>query len=87
MEIKEDVLKCTTAELGYGLCRFICEVKRPNGESYSQDSLFYLCLGIQQVGHTHTRSNTLTSDDIILLIFASPSAVLISEWAHGEHIH
>lgn len=51
MEIKEDVLKCTTAELGYGLCRFICEVKRPNGESYSQDSLFYLCLGIQQVGH------------------------------------
>ncbi|CAB1351199.1 unnamed protein product [Coregonus sp. 'balchen'] len=41
MEIKEDVLKCTTAELGYGLCRFICEVKRPNGESYSQDSYLH----------------------------------------------
>uniref|UniRef100_UPI003AAF4BC3 zinc finger MYM-type protein 4-like n=1 Tax=Centroberyx gerrardi TaxID=166262 RepID=UPI003AAF4BC3 len=48
MELKEDVLRCTTAELSYGLCRFIAEVKRPNGEPYSPDSLFYLCLGIQQ---------------------------------------
>ncbi|XP_049890849.1 zinc finger MYM-type protein 4 isoform X3 [Epinephelus moara] len=48
MELKEDVLRCTTAELSYGLCCFISEVKRPNGEPYSPDSLFYLCLGIQQ---------------------------------------
>ncbi|XP_075962361.1 zinc finger MYM-type protein 4 isoform X3 [Anarhichas minor] len=48
MELKEDVLRCTTAELSYGLCCFIAEVKRPNGEPYSPDSLFYLCLGIQQ---------------------------------------
>lgn len=49
MELKEDVLQCTTAELSYGLCCFITELKRPNGEPYSPDSLFYLCLGIQQV--------------------------------------
>ncbi|XP_032391777.1 zinc finger MYM-type protein 4 isoform X1 [Etheostoma spectabile] len=48
MELKEDVLRCTTAELSYGLCCFIAEVKRTNGEPYSPDSLFYLCLGIQQ---------------------------------------
>nr|XP_040044626.1 zinc finger MYM-type protein 4 isoform X1 [Gasterosteus aculeatus aculeatus] len=48
IELKEDVLRCTTAELSYGLCCFIAEVKRPNGEPYSPDSLFYLCLGIQQ---------------------------------------
>ncbi|XP_042290921.1 zinc finger MYM-type protein 4 isoform X1 [Thunnus maccoyii] len=48
MELKEDILRCTTAELSYGLCCFITEVKRPNGEPYSPDSLFYLCLGIQQ---------------------------------------
>ncbi|XP_047460232.1 zinc finger MYM-type protein 4 isoform X2 [Mugil cephalus] len=48
LELKEDVLRCTTTELSYGLCCFIHEVKRPNGESYSPDSLFYLCLGIQQ---------------------------------------
>ncbi|XP_060915066.1 zinc finger MYM-type protein 4-like isoform X1 [Labrus mixtus] len=48
MELKEDILRCTTAELSYGLCCFISEVKRPTGERYSPDSLFYLCLGIQQ---------------------------------------
>ncbi|XP_047239406.1 zinc finger MYM-type protein 4-like isoform X3 [Girardinichthys multiradiatus] len=48
LELKEDILRCTTAELSYGLCCFITEVKRPNGEPYSPDSLFYLCLGIQQ---------------------------------------
>ncbi|CAJ1082996.1 zinc finger MYM-type protein 4 isoform X3 [Xyrichtys novacula] len=48
IELKEDVLRSTTAELSYGLCCFIKEVKRPNGERYSPDSLFYLCLGIQQ---------------------------------------
>lgn len=49
MTIKEDLLKCCTAELSYGLCKFISEVRRPNGEKYSPDSVFYLCLGIQQV--------------------------------------
>ncbi|KAM4725554.1 zinc finger MYM-type protein 4-like isoform 2-T2 [Anableps anableps] len=48
LELKEDILRCTTAELSYGLCCFITEVKRPNGAPYSPDSLFYLCLGIQQ---------------------------------------
>ncbi|TNM92909.1 hypothetical protein fugu_018311 [Takifugu bimaculatus] len=48
MLLKEDVLQCTTAELSYGLCCFISEVKRPNGTPYTPDSLFYLCLGIQQ---------------------------------------
>ncbi|XP_077403925.1 zinc finger MYM-type protein 4-like isoform X2 [Vanacampus margaritifer] len=46
--MKEDLLRCTSAELSYGLCRFISEVRRPSGEHYSADSLFYLCLGIQQ---------------------------------------
>lgn len=49
MVLKEDILQCTTAELSYGLCCFINEVKQPNGEPYSPDNLFYLCLGIQQV--------------------------------------
>lgn len=45
---KENLLRCTSAELSYGLCRFIAEVRRPSGEPYAADSLFYLCLGIQQ---------------------------------------
>lgn len=47
--IKEDVLLCDSAQLGFALSRFIQEVRRPNGETYSADSIFYLCLGIQQV--------------------------------------
>lgn len=49
MTMKEDVLQCTSADLSYGLCRFINEVRRPNGEPYEPDSIYYLCLGIQQV--------------------------------------
>lgn len=48
VDLKEDVLRCTTAELSLGLCFFISEIKRPKGEQYSPDSLYYLCLGIQQ---------------------------------------
>ncbi|KAK7898511.1 hypothetical protein WMY93_019364 [Mugilogobius chulae] len=47
-ELREDVLQCTTAELSLCLCFFISEIKRPNGEPYSPDSLYYLCLGIQK---------------------------------------
>lgn len=47
--VKEDILECNSVELSYALARFIQEVKRPNGETYSPDSIFYLCLGIQQV--------------------------------------
>lgn len=51
MKLKEDILSCTAAELSFGLCQFIQEVRRPNGKKYEPDSIFYLCLGIQQVLH------------------------------------
>ncbi|VTJ58877.1 zinc finger MYM-type protein 4 isoform X3 [Marmota monax] len=47
-KLKEDILSCTFAELSLGLCQFIQEVRRPNGEKYDPDSILYLCLGIQQ---------------------------------------
>ncbi|KAI5607747.1 zinc finger MYM-type protein 4 isoform X1 [Silurus asotus] len=48
IRIQEDLLQCSMAELSYGLCKFIAEVRRPNGEAYTPDSIFYLCLGVQQ---------------------------------------
>ncbi|XP_006886495.1 PREDICTED: zinc finger MYM-type protein 4 isoform X2 [Elephantulus edwardii] len=48
IKLKEDILSCTFAELSLGLCQFIQEVRRPNGEKYDPDSILYLCLGIQQ---------------------------------------
>lgn len=49
VDIKEDILECNSVELSFALSRFIQEVRRPNGDAYSPDSIFYLCLGIQQV--------------------------------------
>lgn len=49
VDIKEDILECNSVELSFALTRFIQEVRRPNGDAYSPDSIFYLCLGIQQV--------------------------------------
>lgn len=49
VDLKEDLLECNSVELSFALTRFIREVRRPNGDAYSPDSIFYLCLGIQQV--------------------------------------
>ncbi|XP_024151010.1 zinc finger MYM-type protein 4 isoform X1 [Oryzias melastigma] len=62
LELKEDLLRCTTAELSYGLCCFVTEVKRPNGEPYSPDSLFYLCLGIQKYLFENSRVENIFMD-------------------------
>ncbi|XP_052388906.1 zinc finger MYM-type protein 4 isoform X1 [Carassius gibelio] len=62
MTLKEDLLKCCTAELSYGLCKFISEVRRPNGEKYSPDSIFYLCLGIQKYLFEKNRMENIFAD-------------------------
>lgn len=91
VDIKEDVLQCDSAELSFALSRFIREVRRPNGETYSPDSIFYLCLGIQQV-HTHIVS--LVSILIILLFLIDSLfsvsflwTVSIHEGPHREHLY
>ncbi|XP_036598965.1 zinc finger MYM-type protein 2 isoform X2 [Trichosurus vulpecula] len=48
VKLKEDILSHTTAELNYGLAHFVNEIRRPNGENYAPDSIYYLCLGIQE---------------------------------------
>uniref|UniRef100_A0A4W6DBP6 TRASH domain-containing protein n=1 Tax=Lates calcarifer TaxID=8187 RepID=A0A4W6DBP6_LATCA len=62
VRLKEDILRCSAAELSDSLCRFINEVKQPDGESYSPDSLFYLCLSIQQFLFENGRMENIFSD-------------------------
>ncbi|XP_069751882.1 zinc finger MYM-type protein 4 isoform X2 [Narcine bancroftii] len=62
MKLKEDILSCTAAELSFGLCQFIREVRRPNGEKYEPDSIFYLCLGIQQYIFENSRIDNIFTD-------------------------
>lgn len=42
---KTDLLQCSADELNYSLCLFVKEVRKPNGEEYAPDSIYYLCLG------------------------------------------
>ncbi|TKS86291.1 Zinc finger MYM-type protein 4 [Collichthys lucidus] len=64
VDIKEDVLQCDSAELSFALSRFIKEARRPNGETYSPDSIFYLCLGIQQYLFTKGRIENIFTDEM-----------------------
>ncbi|XP_059140867.1 zinc finger MYM-type protein 3-like [Physella acuta] len=57
-----DILKCTTDELNFTLCMFIKEVRKPNGEEYSPDSIYYLCLGIQQYLYENGRIDNIFTD-------------------------
>ncbi|KAK5883248.1 hypothetical protein CesoFtcFv8_019600 [Champsocephalus esox] len=58
----KDILRCSAAELSDSLCRFITEVKRPDGEPYPPDGLFHLCLSIQQHLFENARMENIFSD-------------------------
>ncbi|XP_067674196.1 zinc finger MYM-type protein 3-like isoform X2 [Haliotis asinina] len=59
---KTDLLQCTADELNYSLCLFVKEVRKPNGEEYSPDSIYYLCLGIQQYLYENSRIDNIFTD-------------------------
>ncbi|XP_078078214.1 zinc finger MYM-type protein 2 isoform X2 [Mustelus asterias] len=59
---KEELLSYTAAELDCGLAEFVKEVRRPNGERYAPDSLYYLCLGIQQYLYENNRNDDIFND-------------------------
>ena len=44
-KFKTDILQCSVEELNNSLCLFVKEVRKPNGEEYAPDSIYYLCLG------------------------------------------
>ncbi|XP_060760721.1 zinc finger MYM-type protein 4 isoform X2 [Neoarius graeffei] len=77
--IKEDVLQCSTAELSYGLCKFVSEVRRPNGETYSPDSIYYLCLGIQQHLFENGRMENIFTD-LFYTKFTQTMSRLLTDW-------
>ncbi|XP_043386341.1 zinc finger MYM-type protein 2 isoform X11 [Chelonia mydas] len=59
VKLKEDLLLHTVAELNYGLARFVNEIRRPNGENYTPDSIYYLCLGIQEYLYGSNRKDNI----------------------------
>ncbi|KAF4787660.1 zinc finger MYM-type protein 2 isoform X1 [Turdus rufiventris] len=64
VKLKEDLLSHTSAELNYGLTHFVNEIRRPNGENYAPDSIYYLCLGIQEYLYRSNRKDNIFIDPI-----------------------
>ncbi|XP_061230319.1 zinc finger MYM-type protein 2 isoform X3 [Neopsephotus bourkii] len=64
VKLKEDLLSHTSAELNYGLTHFVNEIRRPNGENYAPDSIYYLCLGIQEYLYGSNRKDNIFIDPI-----------------------
>ncbi|KAJ8350950.1 hypothetical protein SKAU_G00260800 [Synaphobranchus kaupii] len=60
--LKRNLLSLSGAELNYGLSRFVSEVRRPSGNPYAPDSVFYLCLGIQRYLLDNGRTEDIFSD-------------------------
>ncbi|RVE66764.1 hypothetical protein OJAV_G00110630 [Oryzias javanicus] len=60
--LKADILGCSSSELNESLCLFIKEMTRRNGEPYTPDRLFYLCLCIQKYLFENMRSENIFSD-------------------------
>nr|XP_022915643.1 zinc finger MYM-type protein 3-like [Onthophagus taurus] len=59
---KTDLLQLTSDELNFSLCLFIKEVRKPNGSEYAPDTIYYLCLGIQQYLFENGRIDNIFCD-------------------------
>ncbi|KAF7665300.1 hypothetical protein LDENG_00144680 [Lucifuga dentata] len=77
--VKDDILQCDSAELSFALSRFVREVRRPNGETYSPDSIFYLCLGIQQYLFMKGRIENIFTDELYSQ-FAAEISRMLQHW-------
>lgn len=77
--LSQDPLQCHSAQLSGALTRFVQEVRRPGGQSYGPDSLFYLCLGIQQHLFAHGRTDNIFMDERYGA-FASQLSAMLQAW-------
>ncbi|CAB3362731.1 Hypothetical predicted protein [Cloeon dipterum] len=59
---KTDILQLSTEELNFTLCMFVKEVRKPDGDEYAPDIIFYLCLGIQLYLYRNGRVDNIFTD-------------------------
>ncbi|XP_043086009.1 zinc finger MYM-type protein 4-like, partial [Puntigrus tetrazona] len=57
----------------------ISEVRRPNGEKYSPDSIFYLCLGIQKYLFENSRLENIFAD-VFYTKFCHELTSILRQW-------
>lgn len=59
-----NILKLTIDELNYLLCKFVKEIRQPNGAEYAADRIYYLCLCIQYYLFENGCINNIFVDDL-----------------------
>lgn len=59
---KTELLKLSSDELNYSLCLFVSEAQDQNGCHYTADTMYYLCLGIQQYLMENGRADNIFCD-------------------------
>ncbi|XP_060691263.1 transcriptional regulator QRICH1-like isoform X1 [Hemiscyllium ocellatum] len=62
LRFQEDLLSSAVAELNYGLCLMLKEARNPEGEAYSPDMVYYICLCIQKYLFENGRVDDIFSD-------------------------
>jgi hypothetical protein len=74
---KSEILQCGAEELSVALSIFVRELRKPTGEKYSPDSIYYLCLGKWKLhafgllcnADVDLRSTSLTSITLLVSVF------------------
>ncbi|KAK7905257.1 hypothetical protein WMY93_017864 [Mugilogobius chulae] len=79
LHIEEDIFLCDSNHLSSALCSFIREIRRPNGDRYSADSIFFLCLSIQQYLFMKGRIENIFNDQLYHQ-FASEITDILKNW-------
>ncbi|XP_045080282.1 zinc finger MYM-type protein 3-like isoform X3 [Coregonus clupeaformis] len=74
-----DLLLCSPEELNHGLSQFVQDIVHPRGPCYKPDSVFYLCLGIQQYLLENNRMVNIFTDQLYVT-FAQELNKIVSKW-------
>ncbi|KAG5889942.1 hypothetical protein JTB14_018837 [Gonioctena quinquepunctata] len=61
---KPEILAMSPKEFSEALCLFIKELRKPNGEEYAPDTIYYLCLGIQYYLDENGKVDNIFHDEI-----------------------
>ncbi|CAG9818797.1 unnamed protein product [Phaedon cochleariae] len=62
MTFKSEILKMSPEEFSVALCYFVQELRKPNGDEYAPDTIYYLCLGIQYYLDQNSRYDNIFND-------------------------
>ena len=56
-ELTEDFFSMSAPDLGFSMCRFVCEVAKRDSNPYPPNTLYQLCCGLMRGLNWHLRDN------------------------------